>query len=65
MKLAYCTQHLNERDAVQILGAVYFYLRHQDVCRTMRDYSANCLAQGTVVSLRAELYESAYGKDRQ
>lgn len=65
MRLAYCSQHLTARDGVAILGAVQFFLQHRDICRTMRDYSGNCLAQGTVVSLRCELYESAYGKGCQ
>lgn len=64
MKLAYCLQHpLTERDAIEVLGAVYFYLRHHDTCRTMRDYTANCLAQGTILVLRTELMESAYSRE--
>jgi hypothetical protein len=62
MRNAYQIQDsLTEQDAVQILGAVYFFLRERDVCRTLAEMHANCAAQGTVLSLRAECMKSGYG----
>jgi hypothetical protein len=55
---------LEPADAVQILGAVYFYLREKDVVRSVPEMHANNAAQGTILTLRQNAFESAYPKDR-
>lgn len=61
MQYAYClSRPLTVADAVQILGAVGFYLREKDVCRDLTDATGNNLAQGEVLSLREIALRSAY-----
>jgi len=61
MQFAYFqSRPLTSSDAVQILGAVYRYLRHGFVAQSMNDYHACCAAQGEVLTLRESAFRSAY-----
>lgn len=55
-------QPLSTADAVQILGAVLFYLRDKDVVRSLSELVVNHAAQGTVEILRCQLWYATYGR---
>lgn len=55
---------LSNADGVQILGAVLFYLREKDVVRSLSEMHANNSAQGTVETLRYQLWREVYGGAR-
>ena len=55
---------LTRADGVQILGAVLFYLREKDVVRSISELIANQAAQGTLETLRYQLWRETYGRAR-
>jgi hypothetical protein len=55
---------LSKADAVEILGSVLFYLREMDVVRSLSEMHANNAAQGTVETLRYQLWREVYGGAR-
>jgi hypothetical protein len=53
---------LSKADAVEILGAVLFYLREKDVVRSLSEMHANNSAQGTLETIRYQLWRETYGR---
>lgn len=51
---------LTVSDAIQVLGAISFFLREKDVCTDLAQMSANNAAQGRVLKLRNELFTTVY-----
>jgi hypothetical protein len=55
---------LSKADAVEILGAVLSYLREKDAVRSLSEMHANNSAQGTLETIRYQLWRETYGGAR-
>jgi hypothetical protein len=53
---------LTDADGVQILGAIFYFLRDKDVCLSLSDMHANNAAQGMVLKLRHQQWRKTYGR---